>query len=62
MEAIFESMKQRREANEFTFGMMLCMYKKNGRFEEATHIAKQMREMKIRTDPLSYNTFSFYTL
>lgn len=36
--------------------MMLCMYKKNGRFEEATQIAKQMREMKILTDPLSYNS------
>ncbi|EFH39266.1 pentatricopeptide repeat-containing protein [Arabidopsis lyrata subsp. lyrata] len=55
-EAIFESMKQRREANEFTFAMMLCMYKKNGRFEEATQIAKQMREMRILTDPLSYNS------
>ncbi|EOA33002.1 hypothetical protein CARUB_v10016333mg [Capsella rubella] len=55
-EAIFENMKQRREANEFTFAMMLCMYKKNGRFEEATQIAKQMREMKILTDPLSYNS------
>ncbi|ESQ47557.1 hypothetical protein EUTSA_v10020060mg [Eutrema salsugineum] len=55
-EAIFDSMKQRREANEFTFAMMLCMYKKNGRFEEATQIAKQMREMKILNDPLSYNS------
>ncbi|KAF3584983.1 hypothetical protein F2Q69_00030528 [Brassica cretica] len=55
-EAIFESMKQRGEANEFTFAMMLCMYKKNGRFEEATQVAKQMREMKILTDPLSYNS------
>ncbi|CAF2099136.1 BnaA05g16710D [Brassica napus] len=55
-EAIFESMKQRGEANEFTFAMMLCMYKKNGRFEEATQVAKQMREMKILSDPLSYNS------
>ncbi|CAH8381502.1 unnamed protein product [Eruca vesicaria subsp. sativa] len=55
-EAIFQSMKQRGEANEFTFAMMLCMYKKNGRFEEATQVAKQMREMKILTDPLSYNS------
>lgn len=55
-EAIFEGMKQRREANEFTFAMMLCMYKKNGRFEEANRIAKEMREMKIINDPLSYNS------
>ncbi|CAA7012840.1 unnamed protein product [Microthlaspi erraticum] len=55
-EAIFEGMKQRGEANEFSFAMMVCMYKKNGRFEEATRIAKEMREMKIMDDPLSYNS------
>ncbi|CAN8258409.1 unnamed protein product [Cochlearia groenlandica] len=57
-EAIFESMKRRGggEANEFTYAMMLCMYKKNGRFDEAARIAKAMREMKILTDPLSYNS------
>ncbi|XP_010532596.1 PREDICTED: pentatricopeptide repeat-containing protein At3g23020 [Tarenaya hassleriana] len=54
-EEIFESMKQRGEANEFTYGKMLCMYKRNCRFEEAIQIAKKMRELKILTDPLSYN-------
>ncbi|KAK8684697.1 hypothetical protein V6N13_040713 [Hibiscus sabdariffa] len=35
--------------------MMLCMYKRNGRFEEATHIARQMRELGLLSDLLSYN-------
>ncbi|XVF28732.1 hypothetical protein REPUB_Repub15cG0055200 [Reevesia pubescens] len=54
-EAIFENLKQKGNANEFTYAMMLCMYKRNGRFEEATHIARQMRELGLLTDLLSYN-------
>ncbi|XP_022721803.1 pentatricopeptide repeat-containing protein At3g23020-like [Durio zibethinus] len=54
-EAIFENLKQKGDANEFTYAMMLCMYKRNGRFEEATRIARQMRELGLLTDLLSYN-------
>ncbi|XP_021290857.1 pentatricopeptide repeat-containing protein At3g23020 [Herrania umbratica] len=54
-EAIFKNLKQKGDANEFTYAMMLCMYKRNGRFEEATHIAKQMRDLGLLTDLLSYN-------
>ena len=54
-EGIFENLKQKGDANEFTYAMMLCMYKRNGRFEEATHIARQMRELGFLTDLLSYN-------
>ncbi|XVE81723.1 hypothetical protein DITRI_Ditri15bG0088600 [Diplodiscus trichospermus] len=54
-EVIFEKLKQKGEANEFTYAMMLCMYKRNGRFEEATHIARQMRELGLLTELLSYN-------
>ncbi|EXB44177.1 hypothetical protein L484_010283 [Morus notabilis] len=54
-EEIFESLKRKRAANEFTFAMMLCMYKKLGRFEEAIAIARQMREQGLLTDLLSYN-------
>ncbi|XVF62999.1 hypothetical protein PTKIN_Ptkin09bG0053900 [Pterospermum kingtungense] len=54
-ELIFENLKQKGGANEFTYAMMLCMYKRNGRFEEATHIARQMRELGLLTDLLSYN-------
>ncbi|MBA0588652.1 pentatricopeptide repeat-containing protein At3g23020 [Gossypium raimondii] len=54
-EAIFDNLKQNGDANEFTYAMMLCMHKRNGRFEEATHIARQMRELGLLTDLLSYN-------
>ncbi|KAK6265716.1 hypothetical protein QUC31_016553 [Theobroma cacao] len=54
-EAIFKNLKQKGDANEFSYAMMLCMYKRNGRFEEATHIAKQMRDLGLLTDLLSYN-------
>ncbi|KAB5537913.1 hypothetical protein DKX38_015446 [Salix brachista] len=54
-EKIFESLKKKGNTNEFTFAMMLCMYKRLGRFEEATQIAKQMRDLGLLTDLLSYN-------
>ncbi|XP_011030597.1 PREDICTED: pentatricopeptide repeat-containing protein At3g23020-like [Populus euphratica] len=54
-EKIFESLKRKGNTNEFTFAMMLCMYKRLGRFEEATQIAKQMRDLGLLTDLLSYN-------
>ncbi|MED6108747.1 hypothetical protein PIB30_026967 [Stylosanthes scabra] len=52
---IFESLKQKGVANEFSYAMMLCMYKKIGRLNEAIHIAKQMRNLGLLTDLLSYN-------
>ncbi|KAK4482831.1 hypothetical protein RD792_010003 [Penstemon davidsonii] len=54
-EEIFENMKGRGVANEFTYAMMLCMYKRNGRFVEAFWIARKMRELGFMTDLLSYN-------
>uniref|UniRef100_A0A6N2LEP9 Pentacotripeptide-repeat region of PRORP domain-containing protein n=1 Tax=Salix viminalis TaxID=40686 RepID=A0A6N2LEP9_SALVM len=59
-EKIFESLKKKKKkkrgnTNEFTFAMMLCMYKRLGRFEEVTQIAKQMRDLGLLTDLLSYN-------
>lgn len=54
-EELFDSLKSKGDANEFTFAMMLCMYKRMGRFEEAIQIAKQMRELRLLTDLLSYN-------
>lgn len=54
-EEIFESLKRKGDANEFTFAMMLCMYKRLGRFEEASQIAKQMRELGLLSDLLSFN-------
>ncbi|KAG6668746.1 hypothetical protein I3843_01G185500 [Carya illinoinensis] len=54
-EEIFNSLKRKGDANEFTFAMMLCMYKKIGRLEEAIQIVRQMRELGLLTDLLSYN-------
>lgn len=54
-EQIFENMKRKGDANEFTYAMMLCMYKRNGRFVEAFQIACKMRELGFMTDLLSYN-------
>jgi len=52
---IFESLKKNSIANEFSYAMMLCMYKKIGRLDEAFQIAKQMRKLGLLTDLLSYN-------
>ncbi|GFP85824.1 pentatricopeptide repeat-containing protein at3g23020 [Phtheirospermum japonicum] len=54
-EEIFESLRENGDANEFTYAMMLCMYKRNGRFVEAIRIARKMRELGLMTDLLSYN-------
>jgi pentatricopeptide repeat protein len=54
-EEIFDKLKRNGNANEFSYAMMLCMYKKIGSFEEAFEIAKQMRELGLLTDLLSYN-------
>ncbi|KAL2463741.1 Pentatricopeptide repeat-containing protein [Forsythia ovata] len=54
-EEIFENLKKKGDANEFTYAMMLCMYKRNGRFVEAFQIACKMRELGLMTDLLSYN-------
>ncbi|KAK9059438.1 hypothetical protein SSX86_020140 [Deinandra increscens subsp. villosa] len=54
-EEIFEKLRRCGTANEFSYAMMLCMYKKIGSFDEAFEIAKQMRESGLLTDLLSYN-------
>ncbi|KAF7815520.1 pentatricopeptide repeat-containing protein [Senna tora] len=53
---IFESVKKKGSANEFTFAMMLNMYKKIGRLDEAIQIAKEMGKLGLLTDILSYNS------
>ncbi|KAI3681919.1 hypothetical protein L6452_36726 [Arctium lappa] len=54
-EEIFEKLRRNGNANEFSYAMMLCMYKKIGSFEEAFEIAQKMREFGLLTDLLSYN-------
>ncbi|CAK8572906.1 unnamed protein product [Lathyrus sativus] len=52
---IFETLKKNGTANEFSYAMMLFLYKKSERFDEAIQIAKQMRKLGLLTDSLSYN-------
>ncbi|XP_073278401.1 pentatricopeptide repeat-containing protein At3g23020-like [Primulina huaijiensis] len=54
-ERIFKNLIQSGNANEFSYAMMLRMYKKNGRFVEAFGIARKMREQGLMTDLLSFN-------
>ncbi|XP_043690887.1 pentatricopeptide repeat-containing protein At3g23020-like [Telopea speciosissima] len=62
-EEIFEYLKQRGDANEFSFAMMLCMYRGIGRFEEAVKVAHKMRELGLLTEVLSYNNvISLYAM
>ncbi|PWA47173.1 Pentatricopeptide repeat-containing protein [Artemisia annua] len=56
-----DKLKRNGNANEFSYAMMLCMYKKIGSFEEAFEIAKNMRELGLLTNLLSYNhVLGFY--
>ncbi|KAK4361594.1 hypothetical protein RND71_020546 [Anisodus tanguticus] len=60
-EEIFEHLKRKGNANEFSDAMMLCMYKRNGMFKEAIQNARKMRELGLLTDLLSYNhVFGLY--
>ncbi|KAK7278559.1 hypothetical protein RJT34_23591 [Clitoria ternatea] len=52
---IFETLRKNGAANEFTFAMMLCLYKNIERFDEAIQTANQMRKLGLLTDSLSYN-------
>ncbi|KAK9160753.1 hypothetical protein Syun_007094 [Stephania yunnanensis] len=54
-EDIFVDLRRRGIANEFSYAMMLCMYKRIGRFDKAIAIARKMHELHLLTDPLSYN-------
>lgn len=54
-EEVFEDLKRKGHANEFSYAMMLCMYRKNGRFPEAIEIAQKMKELGLLTDLLSFN-------
>ncbi|KAK9682820.1 hypothetical protein RND81_10G098700 [Saponaria officinalis] len=46
-EEIFEDVKRRGEANEFSYAKMLCMYKRIGKLDEAMNIAETMQELSV---------------
>ncbi|RAL54673.1 hypothetical protein DM860_001801 [Cuscuta australis] len=54
-EEIFDGLRRKGDANEFSYAMMLCMYRRNGMFDEAVQMAKEMREKELLNDVLSYN-------
>ncbi|KAL8088796.1 hypothetical protein AgCh_038544 [Apium graveolens] len=54
-EEIFENLRVKGKANEFSYAMMLCMYKKLERIEDAIQVAEKMKELGLLTDLLSYN-------
>ncbi|KAI5649334.1 hypothetical protein M9H77_35339 [Catharanthus roseus] len=54
-EKIFENLIRKKQANEFSYAMMLCMYRRNGKFLEAIQIAQKMKELGLLTDLLSFN-------
>ncbi|PSR92906.1 Pentatricopeptide repeat-containing protein [Actinidia chinensis var. chinensis] len=54
-EYIFENLEREGHANEFSYAMMLCMYKRLGRLDKAIRIAQKMRKLGLMTDLLSYN-------
>ena len=55
-EAIFDALRKTGDANEFSFSMMVNMYKKAGEISKALMIAQEMREKHLLSDSLSYNT------
>jgi len=53
---IFESLKARGSANEFSYAMMVCLYKKIGRYDVAHRICQEMQALGLLTQALSYNS------
>jgi pentatricopeptide repeat protein len=53
---VFENLKVEGNANEFSHAMMVCLYKKVGRFDEAHRICKEMQCSGHLTQPFSYNS------
>ncbi|XP_020590639.1 pentatricopeptide repeat-containing protein At3g23020 [Phalaenopsis equestris] len=60
-EETFHYLKLSGETNEFSYAMMLCLYKKMGRFDEAYKVAQEMHDLGFISDALSYNNLiGFY--
>ncbi|KAF9596622.1 hypothetical protein IFM89_012745 [Coptis chinensis] len=55
-EEIFGDLKQKGGANEFSYAMMLCMYRRVGRIEKGIAFANSMFELGLLTGNLSYNS------
>ncbi|KAH7665800.1 HCP-like protein [Dioscorea alata] len=55
-EEVFNYLKRRGDASEFSYAMMLCLYKKIGLVDEAYRIAEEMHDSGLVTATLSYNS------
>ncbi|XP_039117613.1 pentatricopeptide repeat-containing protein At3g23020 isoform X2 [Dioscorea cayenensis subsp. rotundata] len=55
-EEVFTYLKHRGDASEFSYAMMLCLYKKIGLVDEAYMIADEMHDSGLVTATLSYNS------
>lgn len=55
-EAIFYDLKNSGKANEFSYGTMLCFYKKLGRLWEADLIAQDMQALGLLSSTVSCNS------
>lgn len=55
-EEIFKHLKHSRQANEFSYSMMVCLYKKTGLITQALSVAQEMCDTCVLTDALSYST------
>uniref|UniRef100_A0A0D9VPV7 Uncharacterized protein n=1 Tax=Leersia perrieri TaxID=77586 RepID=A0A0D9VPV7_9ORYZ len=53
---VFENLKVTGKENEFSYAMMVCLYKKIARFDEAHRICKEMQASGFLTQALSYNS------
>jgi pentatricopeptide repeat protein len=51
----FNDLKQVGKANEFSYAIMACLYKKIDRLSQAIEISKEMQELGFLTDQLSSN-------
>ncbi|WOL10946.1 pentatricopeptide repeat-containing protein [Canna indica] len=54
-EEIFNNLKHSGKANEFSYGIMLCLYKKLGQLDVAYHIAQEMQALGLVTSTVSCN-------
>ncbi|KAL0284933.1 UNVERIFIED_CONTAM: Pentatricopeptide repeat-containing protein [Sesamum angustifolium] len=64
-EEIFETLKENGDANEFSYAMMLCMYKRNGRFVkrfDAVATFDEMLKSLIKPDDSTFKSLGIILL
>lgn len=54
-EEIFEELRLRKSANEFSYTTLLLLYKRLGRFKDAFIISREMQSLGYPKEPFGYN-------